>query len=145
MQKKTVLLVEDNPDDEMLTLRALRKHNLANDIMVARDGQEALDYLFAQGEFSERDINQLPQLILLDLKLPKVDGLDVLEQLRTNPVTKNVPVVVLTSSNEEQDLLKSYDLGVNSYVRKPVDFEQFLDAAKQLGLFWLVLNEVPYG
>ncbi|MEE9424106.1 MAG: response regulator [Methylococcales bacterium] len=145
MQQKTVLLVEDNPDDEVLTLRALKKHNLANDITVARDGQEALDYLFAQGEFSERDINQLPQLILLDLKLPKIDGLGVLEQLRANPVTKSVPVVVLTSSNEEQDILKSYNLGVNSYVRKPVDFEQFMEAAKQLGLFWLVLNEVPYG
>jgi len=144
MQKKIVLLVEDNPDDEILTLRALKKHNLANDIVVVRDGQEALDYLFAQGEFSERDINQLPQLILLDLKLPKIDGLEVLEQLRTNPVTKNVPVVVLTSSNEGQDILKSYNLGVNSYVRKPVDFEQFMEAAKQLGLFWLVLNEVPY-
>ena len=145
MRQKTVLLVEDNPDDEMLTLRALKKHNLANEIIVVRDGQEAVDYLFAQGEFSERDINQLPQLILLDLKLPKIDGLEVLERLRANPVTKHVPVVILTSSNEEKDILKSYDLGVNSYVRKPVDFEQFIDAAKQLGLFWLVLNEVPYG
>ncbi len=144
MTKKIVLLVEDNPDDEILTLRALKKHNLANEIIVVRDGQEALDFLFAQGEFSKRDINQLPQLILLDLKLPKIDGLEVLEKLRANPVTKHVPVVVLTSSNEEKDLLKSYSLGVNSYVRKPVDFEQFLEAAKQLGLFWLVLNEVPY-
>lgn len=145
MQHKTLLLVEDNPDDEALTLRALKKHNLANEIVVARDGQEALDYLFAQGDFSDRDINQLPQVILLDLKLPRIDGLGVLEQLRANPVTQHVPVVVLTSSNEEQDILNSYGLGANSYVRKPVDFEQFLEAARQLGLFWLVLNEVPYG
>lgn len=144
MQHKTLLLVEDNSDDEALTLRALKKHNLANEIVVVRDGQEALDYLFAQGEFSDRDLHQLPQVILLDLKLPKIDGLDVLEQVRANSVTKNVPVVVLTSSNEEQDILRSYDLGANSYVRKPVDFEQFLEAARQLGLFWLVLNEVPY-
>jgi len=145
MKQKTVLLVEDNPDDEALTLRALRKQNLANDIVVARDGQEALDWLFAEGEFAKRDINDLPQVILLDLKLPKVNGLQVLERLRANPVTRNVPVVVLTSSNEEQDIVRSYDLGANSYVRKPVDFEQFLDAARELGLFWLVLNEVPYG
>jgi len=144
MQQKTLLLVEDNPDDEALTLRALKKHNLANDIIVARDGQEALDYLFAQGAYSSRDINQLPQVVLLDLKLPKIDGLEVLEQIRANPVTRNVPVVILTSSNEEQDILRSYDLGANSYVRKPVDFEQFIEAARQLGLFWLVLNEVPY-
>jgi two-component system response regulator len=142
---KTLLLVEDNPDDEELTLRALRKQNLANDIVVARDGQEALDWMFAEGEYATRDINDLPQVILLDLKLPKVDGLQVLERIRANNITRNVPVVVLTSSNEEQDLLRSYDLGANSYVRKPVDFEQFLEAARQLGLFWLVLNEVPYG
>lgn len=145
MKQKTVLLVEDNPDDEALTLRALRKQNLANEIVVVRDGQEALDWLFAEGEFAQRDINDLPQVILLDLKLPKVNGLQVLERLRANPVTRNVPVVVLTSSNEEQDVVRSYDLGANSYVRKPVDFEQFLDAARELGLFWLVLNEVPYG
>ncbi len=145
MSQNTLLLVEDNPDDEMLTLRALRRQNLANEIVVARDGQEALDWMFAEGEFSDRDPNDLPQVILLDLKLPKVDGLQVLEQIRANPVSRNVPVVVLTSSNEEQDLLRSYDLGANSYVRKPVDFEQFLEAARQLGLFWLVLNEVPYG
>jgi len=144
MQQKTLLLVEDNPDDEALTLRALKKHNLANDIVVARDGQEALDYLFAQGAYSSRDINQLPQVVLLDLKLPKIDGLEVLEQIRANPVTRNVPVVILTSSNEEQDILRSYDLGANSYVRKPVDFAQFIEAARQLGMFWLVLNEVPY-
>jgi len=145
MAEKTLLLVEDNPDDEALTLRALRKHNLANKIVVARDGQEALDYLFCEGQFAERDRDELPQVILLDLKLPKVDGLQVLERLRGDPHTHRVPVVILTSSNEEQDMLRSYDLGANSYVRKPVDFEQFLEAARQLGLYWLVLNEVPYG
>lgn len=145
MAQKTLLLVEDNPDDEALTLRALRKHNLANEIVVARDGQEALDYLFGEGDFKGRDSSELPQVILLDLKLPKLDGLQVLERLRANPQTRHVPVVVLTSSNEEQDMLRSYDLGANSYVRKPVDFEQFLEAARQLGLYWLVLNEVPYG
>lgn len=145
MQHKTLLLVEDNPDDEALTLRALKKHNLANDIVVARDGQEALDYLFAEGEFAGRDSNQLPQVILLDLKLPKIDGLGVLEKIRSNTLTKNIPVVVLTSSNEEQDIIRSYNLGANSYVRKPVDFAQFMEAARQLGLFWLVINEVPYG
>jgi len=144
MQNKVVLLVEDNPDDEALTLRALRKHNLANEIVVARDGQEALDYLFAEGQFSDRDSSVLPQVILLDLKLPKVDGLQVLERLRTKEHTRHVPVVVLTSSTQEQDMVRSYDLGANSYVRKPVDFEQFLEAARQLGLYWLVLNEVPY-
>ena len=145
MQQKTLLLVEDNPDDEVLTLRALRKHNLANEIVVARDGQEALDYLFAEGEYRGRDASVQPQVILLDLKLPKVDGLQVLERLRAEPQTRHIPVVVLTSSNEEQDMIRSYDLGANSYVRKPVDFEQFLEAARQLGLYWLVLNEVPYG
>ena len=145
MQHKTLLLVEDNPDDEALTLRALRKHNLANEIVVARDGQEALDYLFGEGEYSNRDTGELPQVILLDLKLPKVDGLQVLERLRAEPQTRPVPVVVLTSSNEEQDKIRSYDLGANSYVRKPVDFERFIEAARQLGLYWLVLNETYYG
>ncbi len=145
MQDKIVLLVEDNPDDEALTLRALRKHNLANEIVVARDGQEALDFLLGEGAYQERDIQVLPQVILLDLKLPKVDGLEVLERLRREPHTRHVPVVVLTSSTEEQDMVRSYDLGANSYVRKPVDFEQFIEAARQLGLYWLVLNEVPYG
>ena len=145
MQQKSLLLVEDNPDDEALTLRALRKHNLANEIVVARDGQEALDYLFGEGEYRGRDVSVQPQVILLDLKLPKVDGLQVLERLRAEPRTRHIPVVVLTSSNEEQDMIRSYDLGANSYVRKPVDFEQFLEAARQLGLYWLVLNEVPYG
>lgn len=145
MPEKTLLLVEDNPDDEALTLRALKKHNLANQIDVARDGQEALDYLFGEGEYQGRDTSVLPQVILLDLKLPKVDGLQVLERLRKEPLTRHVPVVVLTSSDDEQDLIRSYDLGANSYVRKPVDFEQFLEAARQLGLYWLVLNEVSYG
>ncbi len=145
MQHKTLLLVEDNPDDEALTLRALRKYNLANEMVVARDGQEALDYLFGEGAFNGRDTSGQPQVILLDLKLPKIDGLQVLERLRSNPLTRRIPVVVLTSSNEESDLIRSYDLGANSYVRKPVDFEEFLEAARQLGLYWLVLNEVPYG
>lgn len=145
MNRKTLLLVEDNPDDEALTLRALRRNNIANEIIVARDGQEALDYLFATGAFDGRDINEQPQVILLDLKLPKVDGLQVLERLRAEPETRHIPVVVLTSSNEERDIIRSYDLGANSYVRKPVDFEQFLQAARQLGLYWMVLNEVPYG
>lgn len=145
MNRKTLLLVEDNPDDEALTLRALRKNNIANEIIVARDGQEALDYLFATGAFDGRDINEQPQVILLDLKLPKIDGLQVLERLRAEPETRHIPVVVLTSSNEERDIIRSYDLGANSYVRKPVDFEQFLQAARQLGLYWMVLNEVPYG
>lgn len=145
MPEKIVLLVEDNPDDEALTLRALRKHNMANEIVVARDGQEALDYLMGEGQYKGRDISILPQVILLDLKLPRVDGLEVLERLRREQHTRHVPVVVLTSSTEEQDMLRSYDLGANSYVRKPVDFEQFLEAARQLGLYWLVINEVPYG
>ncbi len=144
MQQKTLLLVEDNPDDELLTLRALRRYNLANEIVVARDGQEALDYLFAEGEFSGRDTHQLPQVILLDLKLPKLDGLQVLQRLRADKLTHHVPVVILTSSNDQRDRLRSYDLGANSYVRKPVDFKEFLEAARQLGLYWLVLNEIPY-
>lgn len=144
MRQKTMLLVEDNPDDEALTLRALRKHNLANHAVVARDGQEALDYLLGEGDFSGSDTPLLPQVVLLDLKLPKVDGLQVLERMRSEPRTKHVPVVVLTSSSQEQDMVRSYDLGANSYVCKPVDFEQFLEAARQLGLYWLVLNETPY-
>lgn len=144
MPQKTLLLVEDNPDDEALTLRALSKYNLANNVIVVRDGQEALDFLFGEGEYTGRDISMPPQVILLDLKLPKVDGLQVLERLRSDDRTRYIPVVVLTSSDEEQDMLRSYDLGANSYVRKPVDFEQFMEAARQLGLYWLVLNGVPY-
>ncbi len=140
---KILLLVEDNPDDEALTVRALKRHHIANQLIVVRDGEEALDFIFARGAFADRDASVLPQVILLDLKLPKIDGLEVLRQIRANELTRNVPVVVLTSSNEEQDIVNSYDLGANSYVRKPVDFEQFLEAARQLGMFWLVLNETP--
>jgi two-component system response regulator len=143
MDDNVILLVEDNPDDEALTLRALRKNNIVNQVVVARDGREALDYMLGMGEYSGRDQNQLPQVILLDLKLPKIDGLEVLRQLRSNPHTKLVPVVILTSSNEEQDRFKGYDLGANSYVRKPVDFNKFIEAVRQLGLYWLVFNERP--
>ena len=141
MQNKTILLVEDNLDDEELTVRALRKNNVANEVIVARDGAEALDYLFGQGAHSERDVRVRPQVILLDLKLPKLDGLGVLRRIRSDERTKFIPVVVLTSSNEEKDLIDSYGLGANSYVRKPVDFNRFTEAARQLGLYWLVLNE----
>jgi two-component system, response regulator len=145
MQRKTLLLVEDNPDDEALTLRALQKHNPASRIDVARDGQEALDYLFGEGDYLDRDTAEQPQVILLDLKLPKVDGLQVLGRMRSEPLTRHIPVVVLTSSGDEQDILRSYNLGANSYVRKPVDFKEFLETARQLGVHWLSLNEVPYG
>jgi two-component system, response regulator len=138
---RTILLVEDNPKDEELTLRALRKSNVLNPVVVARDGVEALDYLFARGAHAGREPSVLPQLVLLDLKLPKVDGLEVLKALRGNEFTKLLPVVVLTSSVEEQDLVRSYSLGANSYVRKPVDFSQFMEAVRQLGLYWLVLNK----
>lgn len=138
-----ILLVEDNPDHEALTLRALKKAGLANPVVVAHDGAEALDFLFATGQYSGRKLNELPQAILLDLKLPKLDGLEVLEKLRADERTRYVPVVVLTSSDEESDLVRSYKLGANSYIRKPVDFMQFLEATRQLGLYWLVLNEVP--
>lgn len=141
MNEKIILLVEDNPDDEDLTVRALRKNNIANEIVVARDGVEALDYLFAQGAHADLQVGLRPQVILLDLKLPKLDGLGVLRRIRADDRTKFVPVVILTSSNEERDLIDSYGLGANSYVRKPVDFNQFTDAARQLGLYWLVLNE----
>lgn len=141
MSNIAILLVEDNPKDEALTLRALKKNNIVNDVVVARDGVEALSYLFGTG--SDDKINVLPQLVLLDLKLPKVDGLQVLKKVRENDRTRRLPVVIFTSSNEEEDMIKSYNLGANSYVRKPVEFEQFLDATRQLGLYWLVLNEVP--
>jgi two-component system response regulator len=143
MTDNVILLVEDNPDDEELTLRALKKNNILNQVVVAHDGAEALDYLFGTGKYSERDPNQLPQVVLLDLKLPKVDGLEVLRQLRANEYTKLLPVVILTSSNEEQDRFHGYDLGANSYVRKPVDFNKFIEAVRQLGLYWLVFNERP--
>ena len=140
MESKVILLVEDNPRDEALTLRALKKSNVVNDVVVARDGVEALDYLFGTGAHADRDASDMPQLVLLDLKLPKVDGLQVLRRMREDERTRRLPVVVFTSSSEEQDLISSYNLGANSYVRKPVDFEQFLEAARQLGLYWLVLN-----
>jgi len=141
MNNKIILLVEDNPKDEELTLRALKKSNVMNPVVVARDGAEALDYLFAQGAHAGRDRAAMPQVVLLDLKLPKIDGLEVLKALRANEFTKLLPVVVLTSSVEEKDLVLSYSLGANSYVRKPVDFVQFIEAVRQLGLYWLILNE----
>jgi CheY-like chemotaxis protein len=138
-----ILLVEDNPDDEALTLRALRKANVGNEVSVVRDGVEALDFLFGGGSHSGRDVSVLPQVILLDLKLPKVDGLEVLRRIRADDRTKLLPVVILTSSDEEQDRIAGYALGANSYVRKPVDFAQFAEAVRQLGLYWLVLNQPP--
>jgi two-component system response regulator len=143
MADKTILLVEDNADDEELAIRALKKNNVTNNLVVARDGVEALDYLFGTGAYAGRDTATVPGLVLLDLKLPKMDGLEVLRRIRSNERTKRMPVTVLTSSKEEQDLIKSYDLGANSYIRKPVDFNQFTDAVRQLGLYWLMLNEVP--
>ena len=146
MADKVILLVEDNPRDEALTLRALKKSNIVNKVVVARDGVEALDYLFGTGTFADRDPTEVPQLVLLDLKLPKVDGLEVLKKLRATETTRRLPVVVFTSSSEDEDMVKSYDFGANSYVRKPVDFEQFVEATKQLGLYWLALNEAaPVG
>jgi len=142
-EKKVILLVEDNPDDEALTLRALKKNNITNDIVVARDGVEAVDYLFGTGTYEGRDPNDLPQIVLLDLKLPKIDGFEVLMKLRADERTRLLPVVILTSSKEQQDIVHGYGLGANSYVRKPVDFEQFVEAVRQLGLYWLVLNEKP--
>jgi len=138
-----ILLVEDNPDDEALTLRALNKNNIGNTVVVVRDGAEALDFLFCSGAYADRDPRDKPQVILLDLKLPKVDGLEVLRRIRADPTTRTQPVVVLTSSKEEQDLINSYLSGANSYVRKPVDFNQFVEAVRQLGLYWLVINETP--
>ena len=146
MKDKVILLVEDNSRDVALTRRALNKSNIVNEVVVARDGVEALDYLFGAGTHAGRDMTVMPQLILLDLKLPKVNGLQVLQRIRADERTRRLPVVVFTSSSEEEDMVKSYDLGANSYVRKPVDFDQFLEATKQLGLYWLVLNEVaPIG
>ena len=138
---RVILLVEDNPRDEELTLRALKKSNVMNPVVVARDGVEALDYLFTRGPHKERSQSAAPQVVLLDLKLPKVDGLEVLAALRADARTKLLPVVVLTSSVEEQDLVRSYSLGANSYVRKPVDFVQFTEATRQLGMYWLVMNQ----
>jgi two-component system response regulator len=138
-----ILLVEDNPDDEALTLRALQRNNITNQVVIAHDGVEAIDYLFGQGAYEGRDPCDLPQIVLLDLKLPRMDGFEVLKKLRADPRTKLLPVVILTSSKEQQDLVQGYGLGANSYARKPVDFDQFVQAVRQLGLYWLVLNEKP--
>jgi two-component system, response regulator len=143
MANHSILLVEDNPDDEALTLRAFRKNNVTSEVVVVRDGAEALDYLFGTGAYANREATILPQVIILDLRLPKIDGLEVLRRIRATAQTKLLPVVILTSSNEERDRLESYDLGANSYVRKPVDFAALIDAVRQLGLYWLLLNERP--
>jgi CheY-like chemotaxis protein len=140
---KTILLVEDNPDDEALTLRALRQNNIVNQVVVARDGSEALDYLFATGAYAGRDLTAMPTLVLLDLRLPRLDGLEVLKRLRADERTRFLPVVVLTSSSEDVDRLRSYSLGVSSFVRKPVDFIEFVEAVRSLGMYWLMLNEPP--
>lgn len=146
MDSKKIMLVEDNPDDEALTLRALKKNNIANEVILAQDGVEALDYLFGEGVYEGRDLSDQPQVILLDLKLPKVDGLAVLKRIREDDRTCLLPVVILTNSKEDRDIINSYDLGANSYIRKPVDFDQFMEAIRQLGLYWLVLNiKVPSG
>jgi two-component system, response regulator len=141
MEEKVILLVEDNADDEMLTLRALKKNNIRNEVIVARDGSEALDFLFGTGIHAGRDLSVMPQIILLDLKLPKIDGFEVLKRVRSSEVTKLLPVVILTTSNEDQDRLRGYGLGANSFVRKPVEFDKFIEAVRQLGLYWLILNE----
>ena len=143
MESKVILLVEDNPDDELFTMRALRKNNFQHQVVVAHDGAEALDYLHATGGHSGRDPTDVPSLVLLDLNLPKIDGLEVLRRLRADPRTRRVPVVILTSSNERRDVTTGYDLGANSYVRKPVEFGEFADAVRQLGLYWLTVNEPP--
>lgn len=141
---KSILLVEDNPDDQELTKLALAKCNIANDIVIAEDGVEALDYLFGTGPYAGRDAQTMPAVILLDLKLPRIDGIGVLQRIRADPRTALLPVVILTSSREQEDIVKSYELGANSYIRKPVDFEQFTRSVAQLGLYWLLLNELPY-
>jgi two-component system, response regulator len=143
MHAGPILLVEDNADDEVLTLRALKKNNINNQIVVARDGVEALEYLLGTGAHEKRDLSIMPQVVLLDLKLPRIDGLEVLRRIRAHEQTQLLPVVVLTSSTEDQDRVQSYGLGANSYVRKPVDFAQFIEAVRQLGLYWLILNVPP--
>ena len=143
MEEKIILLVEDNPDDVTLTQRALKKSHILNKLVVAKDGAEALDYIFGTGSYTGRDLSNMPEVILLDLKLPKIDGLEVLKRIRSEKRTKLLPVVILTSSKEENDLINGYTLGANSYIRKPVNFNQFVEAIHQLGLYWLVLNEAP--
>ncbi len=143
MSTKTILLVEDNSDDEALTLRALKRNSILENVVVVRDGAEALDYLFSTGRYVDRDPGGLPDVVLLDLKLPKVDGLEVLQRIRGNERTRRIPVVILTSSNEESDIVRGYDSGANSYIRKPVDFNQFMEAVRQLGTYWLVMNLPP--
>jgi len=143
MDKKIILLVEDNPDDVELTMRAFKQNNISNKVVVAKDGAEALDYLFGKGMYAGRDVRNTPVVTLLDLKLPKIDGMEVLKTIRQNEVTKLLPVVILTSSTQEIDLINGYKLGANSYVRKPVDFTQFVEAIKALGLYWLIWNEAP--
>lgn len=143
LHRKVILLVEDNPVDEELTLMAFHKSRLTNEIVVVRDGAEALDYLFGTGIYEGRQVQDLPQLVLLDLKLPKIDGLDVLQAIRGQTLTRHIPVVILTSSKEQKDLVEAYNLGTNAYVRKPVDFTEFSEAVSHLGLFWLLLNECP--
>jgi CheY-like chemotaxis protein len=141
MEESVILLVEDNPDDEALTQRALKKNNIRNEVVVARDGVEAVDYLFGTGAHAGRDLAAMPQVILLDLKLPKMDGFELLERIRSSEATKFLPVVILTTSNEDQDRIRGYGLGANSFVRKPVEFDQFIEVVWQLGLYWLILNE----
>ena len=145
MSQKMIMVVEDNPDDEELTLRALRQAKIANEIVVTRDGNEALEFVFGKGQYAGRNLERMPAVILLDLKLPKLSGLEVLKQLRSDPRTKLIPVVVLTSSSEDEDMLRSYELGANSYVRKPVEFSAFANAVGQLGIYWVLLNQKPPG
>jgi len=143
MSQKMIMVVEDNPDDEELTLRALRQAKIANEIVVTRDGNEALEFVFGTGQYAGRNLDRMPAVILLDLKLPKLNGLEVLKRLRSDPRTKLIPVVVLTSSSEDEDMLRSYQVGANSYVRKPVEFASFANAVSQLGMYWMLLNETP--
>jgi len=140
---KMILLVEDNPNDEELTLRALRKANIANEVAIARDGQEALDFLFGTGKYAGRELPSMPAVVLLDLKLPKLDGIDVLQRIRADPRTRLVPVVILTSSSEDEDMVRSYQSGANSYVRKPIEFSAFANAVTQLGMYWVLINQIP--
>lgn len=143
MEERVILLVEDNPDDVALTIRAFQKNKITNRVVVAEDGVEALDYIFNRGKHKDKDIDETPALVLLDLKLPKLDGFEVLKTIRENESTKFLPVVILTSSKEEQDIIKGYKNGANSYIRKPVDFEKFFEAVQTLGVYWLILNEPP--